>query len=147
MAKGDVAEAEKVYVVLATRDNKLAAPQLRLAMLQQQQGKIDAAIKSYQSVIKADPKSALAYNNLAWLLSNQKKNYSEAELMALKAVELAPEAAQFQDTLGWIYRANGKLVEARAVMEKAVQLAPDDAGINVHSGIVLKESGEHTKGQ
>lgn len=145
LAKGDVAQAEKVYADLATRHNKLAAPQMRLAMLQQQQGQNDAAIKSYQAVIKAAPKFAPAYNNLAWLLSSQKKNYPEAERMARKAVELAPEAAQFQDTLGWIYRANGKLVEARAALEKAVQLAPDDAGINAHLGIVLKESGENAR--
>lgn len=145
LAKGDVGQAEKTYADLANRHNKLAAPRLRLAMLQQQQGQNDAAIKSYQAVIKANPKVAPAYNNLAWLLSSQKKNYSEAESMGRKAVELAPETAQYQDTLGWICRANGELAEARAVLEKAVQLAPDEAGINAHLGIVLKESGENAK--
>lgn len=145
LAKGDVAEAEKEYVDLASRHQKLAGPQLHLAMLQQHQGKNEAAIKSYQSAIAADPKLALAYNNLAWLFSSQKKNLAEAERMARKAVELAPEAAQFHDTLGWIYRANGKLAEARATLEKAVQLAPEDTSIIAHTGIVLGESGEQTK--
>ena len=86
-----------------------------------------------------------AYSNLVWLFSTQKKKLPEAERMARKAVELVPEAAQFHDTLGWIYRTNGKLAEARTTLEKAVQLAPEDASIIAHSGIVLGESGDQTK--
>ncbi len=145
LAKGDAVQAEKVYSRLASKHSKLTAPLLRLAMLQQQLGKNKEAIKSYQSVITIEPKLALAYNNLAWLFNTQKENLAEAEKIAGKAVELAPDEAQFYDTLGWIYRANGKLAEARAALEKGVQLTPDDRSIIAHLGIVLGESNEQSK--
>lgn len=145
LAKGDFAQAEKEYKGLVSQHKKSAAPVLHLAMLYQQQGKADAAIKSYQAAIAADSNLALAYNNIAWLLSSQKKNPAEAERMARKAVELSPQDAQFLDTLGWINRGNGKLDEARAALEKAAQLASEDVSIIAHLGIVLADSGEQEK--
>jgi len=40
-----------------------------------------------------------AYNNLAWLYYSTDKNLDEAEKLARKAVELAPDKKEFKDTL------------------------------------------------
>lgn len=145
LAKGDAVKAEAEYTRLAATNQKLASPRLRLAMLYQQQGRTDAAIRSYRSAIAIDPKLALAYNNLAWILSAQKKTLAEAERMARKAVDLAPDVAQFHDTLGWIYRAEGKLAESHGALTKAIQLGPNDLTVAAHLGIVHAECGDRKK--
>ena len=40
-----------------------------------------------------------AYNNLAWLYYTTNRNLDEAEKLAKKAVELAPDKEEFKDTL------------------------------------------------
>lgn len=145
LAKGDLSKAEAEYKRLALRYKQLAAPRLRLAMLYQQQGRTDAAIEWYRLAIQTDTQSALAYNNLAWLLSNQKPSLAEAERLARKAVELAPDVAQFYDTLAQIYRAEGKLSNSYSAMAKAAQLAPTDPMIIAHFGILQAECGDQAK--
>lgn len=54
----------------------------------------------YKLVIDEDSKNADAYNNLAWLYYTKKVNLKEAEVLALKAIDLNPEKNDiYQDTL------------------------------------------------
>ncbi len=70
---------------------------------------------------------------------------AEAERLARKAVELAPEVAQFHDTLAQIYRAEGKFPDSYSAMAKAAQLAPTDPMIIAHFGILQAECGDQAK--
>jgi Flp pilus assembly protein TadD len=56
-------------------------------------------------------------------------------------VELKPEFPQFQDTLGWVRRARGELVEAARVLEKAKTLKPEQPDVFYHLGVVYSEQG------
>lgn len=54
----------------------------------------------YKIMIDKDPQNADAYNNLAWLYYKKKENLKEAEVFALKAIDLNPEKNDiYQDTL------------------------------------------------
>ncbi len=142
LAQGEVAQAEAAYTQLAERHPKIASPRLRLAMLYQQLGRREEAIDSYRSAIALDSKLAPAYNNLAGLLGEQKQHLAEAEALAAKAVALAPHVAHFHDTLGWIYRAQGKLNAAYQTLGKAARLAPNDPAIAFHWGTILAACGD-----
>ncbi len=59
------------------------------------------AERLYKRTIKKMPHDPRAYNNLAWIYYQQKKNMDQALTLACKAVELAPSADQgaYRDTL------------------------------------------------
>jgi len=65
-----------------------------------QKNELDEAERYYRKAIKKDSKNADAYNNLAWLYYTKKENLDEAEVLALKAIELNPlKKETYQDTL------------------------------------------------
>jgi len=54
----------------------------------------------YKKAIEKEPSSADAYNNLAWLYCEEKRNLDEAEKLVLKAIKLNPAKKDiYQDTL------------------------------------------------
>lgn len=63
-----------------------------------QQMNYEEAEKAYKKAIKKTDDPG-AYNNLAWLYYVTDKNLDEAETLARKAVDLAPENTEFIDTL------------------------------------------------
>lgn len=116
---------------------------LKLGSLQQQLGRAEAATKSYLAVIKLDSRQAVAYNNLAWMAAENGKNLDQAERWSLKAVELAPEVADFHDTLAWVYRARGKPKDAERSLLRATGLKGAPASAFYHLGVVRRELGNN----
>jgi len=57
-----------------------------------------AAERSYKRAIRKNG-AAEAYNNLAWLYYTTNTKLNDAEALARKAVELAPDSEDFKDTL------------------------------------------------
>jgi len=54
----------------------------------------------YKKMIDKDPGKADAYNNLAWLYYTRRENLKEAEVLALRAIELnSGKGDIYQDTL------------------------------------------------
>jgi tetratricopeptide (TPR) repeat protein len=107
-----------------------------------QLGRKDEAGKVYQAAVRVDPREALAYNNLAWMAAESGKNLDQAEQWARKAVELGPDVAEFQDTLGWTYRARGKLKEAERALQRATGLQGASASAFYHLGVVEQALGK-----
>ena len=95
--KGEIDHALKEY--------KLASKKLPLAYLYMgnvyfQKNEFDEAESAYKTAIKKNPDHSDAYNNLAWLYYTKKENLTEAEELALKAIELNPSKKElYQDTL------------------------------------------------
>ncbi|WDE05003.1 PEP-CTERM system TPR-repeat protein PrsT [Thalassomonas viridans] len=98
------------------------------------------AIDSYLKQIKASPKNVVALNNLAWLLTEQKK-YDQAIGYARKAHELMPDNPQILDTLGVALLKNIKQGEALEILKKAYSLSKD-ASIKVHYAQALAANGQ-----
>jgi tetratricopeptide (TPR) repeat protein len=141
-AQGDPANALKEYEALARNNPKHADSHLKAGVLYQRLGRADQAVAAYKAALAANPRLALAYNNLAWLAVDRNRDLAQAEAWAKRATELAPNNAQFHDTLGWVYRATGKTRDALHVLEQAHKLDPSDASINYHLGVVLNDSGD-----
>ena len=89
-----------------------------------QQGKIEAAIASYQTAIDLDPKSAIAHNNLGNSLVQQGK--IEAAIASYQtAIDLDPKSAIAHNNLGNLLVPQGEMEAALASYETALRLNPN----------------------
>ena len=77
------------------------------------------AFSLMKRVLKLEPNHVLALNFLAYSYAEQGVNLDEAEILAGRAVALAPDDPYILDTLGWVYFKQGRLSEARIYLEKA----------------------------
>jgi len=93
--KGELDAALKEYKHAA---RKTPIAYLYVGNVYFQRGAFNDAEKSYRKAIRKTG-SPEAYNNLAWLYYTNGVRLGEAEQLALKAVELAPESEGFRDTL------------------------------------------------
>lgn len=96
--KGEFEAALKEY---KTASKELPIAWLYIGNLYFKKGQYREAEKAYRKAIKktSDPR---AFNNLAWLFYTMDKNLEEAELLAVRAVDMMPENKEFQDTLNKI---------------------------------------------
>ncbi len=81
-----------------------------------------SAEKHYAGVLKVQPNSALAYNNLAWV--SAKLNKEGAILFAEKANALAPDQPAFMDTLAVLLSEKGEYAKALVLQYKVLALQP-----------------------
>lgn len=93
-------------------------------------GKTNEAIVEYQKALAANRNNVTALNNLAWLIREQQP--SNALAYAKQAAELAPNSASVLDTYGWLLHLNGNSSEAAKVLDRALELAPDNEEIKAH---------------
>lgn len=122
---------------------------LLLASLLNQTNQIDRAIETYEAILKDQPKSVVAANNLAGLLADKKgdpKSLERALALTRDFEKIAPEAP-FLDTLGWVYVKMGQANEGVRVLRRVVEKVPDHPVFQYHLGIAYHKSGETRKAQ
>lgn len=101
------------------------------------------AASAFDQIIHLAPDSPLGYNNLAYLYADKGFNLSRALSLARRAMDLSGDEpdASVLDTYGWALYRNGRIDEARQVLERAVAASGDDprsqAEILYHLGVVL----------
>lgn len=107
-----------------------------LASYLEKAGKLDQAIAQYDKVLKANPKSTLAANNLAMLLIEYKTD-DASKNRARELSKLLVDATEpaYLDTIGWVEYHFGDYQKASEYLEKAIQAAPDSALIRYHLGM------------
>jgi tetratricopeptide (TPR) repeat protein len=107
-------------------------------------GDIDGAMKEYEAILKQNPRSALAANNLASLLADRKgdpKSLDRALALSRDFERQAPNP-YFLDTLGWVHLKLGHREEALRVIKLAVEKAPGHPILNYHLGAAYAQSGQ-----
>jgi tetratricopeptide (TPR) repeat protein len=97
-----------------------------------QLGEEDKARKEYEqcetlhrTMIAEYPNHPSAYNNLAWFFVTHDMNLDEALKLARTSVELAPETAEYLDTLAEISHRLGQHDEALNWIQKVFELHPE----------------------
>ncbi len=93
--RGELDAALKEYKAAARR---MPLANLYIGNVYFQQNQVKEAEKAYEKTIKKT-ESAEAYNNLAWLYYTTDSKLDEAEQLAQKATERAPQSEAFKDTL------------------------------------------------
>lgn len=78
----------------------------------------------HEKLCRDYPKSAREHNALAWLSACCRRELDKGLEHARKAVDLAPEAAGYLDTLGEVYFQRGDKEKALAAARKCVELEP-----------------------
>jgi WD40 repeat protein/serine/threonine protein kinase/tetratricopeptide (TPR) repeat protein len=104
----------------------LSQCQFNLAVLLAANGRHEEADKAYQKFLKLVPESAVAHNNLAWLLATcpetKFRDTQRAIASAKKAIELAPKEGNHWNTLGAAHYCAGDSKAAIAALEKSMEL-------------------------
>jgi len=105
-------------------------------------GRREAAEAEYRKLIAADPKNALAMNNLAFLLADGGTDLAMALAYAHRARQLVPNETSFADTLGWVYFKMNNAEDAVAIFREIVQKDPARAVYHYHLAAALDQKGE-----
>jgi tetratricopeptide (TPR) repeat protein len=97
-----------------------------LAVVQENKGLVDEAIKNYRACLELDPTHAIAHYNLGRLLHRQGR-FEEAAAEHRRALEIDPGYVMSLVGLGEAMRALGRMEEARQAFEQATRADPASA--------------------
>lgn len=133
-------EGEKLLQQWVTQHPQDAAMRHQLALVLLTANRQQAAAEHYQALVKANPKDYVAYNNLAWLLSEL--NAPNALSVAEQAYKLNPNDPGVQDTFGWILVNAGQTARGLEMLKKAVAKAPNALDIHWHLAAAYDKAGD-----
>jgi len=98
------------------------------------------AERRYSEVLKLQPEHALALNNVAWLMVQQKRTGAVA--LAERAVKAAPNQPPLMDTLALALAAESQLPKALELQKKVVEMAPQAPSFRLNLARMLLQAGE-----
>jgi tetratricopeptide (TPR) repeat protein len=126
MAAKEMARCEAMLPANISTVLKLT-PRLRAAGMDDSAGELlEHALRVHQDVLDSFPRSAMYWNNAAWLCARTQRRLGDALAWAEKAVEVAPDEAAYQDTLAEVHFQRGDREAAVAAAQKCLELAPDN---------------------
>ena len=148
--QSDQAVNELQQLVTRRPDNprQMAQALLLIAMVDEEKGRYDEAVKNYEKAIGYDNRStvaSIALNNLAWLIADKGKgNLDKAAEHARKAIEISPAIASYYDTLGYVL--TKKKIHNLAIpqFQKAIQMRPNDPSFYRHLAQAYQGKGDRS---
>jgi tetratricopeptide (TPR) repeat protein len=97
-------------------------------------------------MLKLQPGSMIAMNNLASLLSDYRTDKASLDRAYTLALSLRKsQVPQFKDTLGWVHYQRGEHKTAIALLEEAVAELPNVAMVRYHLGASYAAAGQTAK--
>jgi cellulose synthase operon protein C len=109
-------------------------------------GDHDAAISEYDSILKQQPTSLVAINNLASLLLDYRSDRGSLDrAISLTDALKNSNIPQFQDTLGWAQYRQGDYKSSISTLEKTLEKLPNVAAVHYHLGMSYAAVGQSEK--
>ena len=146
LASGDPAGAGRTYErgVASTRmETPLVVD---AASLDEQQGRVDEAIRLYEAFHMEFPGIVIGVNNLAMLLVTYKKDRSSIESARdLTSRFMSSTNPDLLDTAGWVRLKSGDPAQALPPLEEAAHLAPQSRVIQYHLGMAELALGQRAQ--
>lgn len=143
LERGDVKGAQEAIEEATVKNPALLEGHLLLASLYERTGEIPKAIERYRRIVAASPGHVTALNNLAYAMAiHQREAITEAVTLARRAAALAPRNPAVLDTLAWVLHLSGDDLSARAPIELAIKLAPQDAEMHLHAAAIDSAVGD-----
>ena len=143
--EGKLADAKKEASELLALSPSSQTVRMLLAKIEHVTGDYRGAAAHYQQIIDADPNDAMAHNNLAYLLLERENRPDEALKLAQRAVELAPNDPDVQDTMGWILYSKGLY---GAALQHLEQLRDDGMAVRqYHLSLAYFKTGKVAQGR
>jgi tetratricopeptide (TPR) repeat protein len=116
------------------------------AGLQILKGEPTAAITQYESILKDQPNSPIAINNLVSLILDNRSDKPSLDRANSLAESLKNSTVpQFEDTYGWSQFKRGDYKAAVATLEAALAKAPKVSALHYHLGMSYAAIGERDK--
>jgi len=157
---GDVMRAYQcrmtlAYIYVTTERGKMAEYELRrliksgfesaqlyntLAYVAYTQKKYRNAVELYEKALDLDKDNATALNSMGYILADTGIDKIKGLRLCRKAVEKKPQSPAYLDSLGWAHYKCGEMVEARSLLRRAAELAPDQNEIKKHLMTVTGEA-------
>jgi len=94
------------------------------------------AIDLYEKALDFDENNTTALNCLGYILADTGINPLKGLRLCNKAVELKPQSAAYLDSLGWAYYKCGDRAQARKLIRKALDIAPQEKEIKEHFRLI-----------
>jgi tetratricopeptide (TPR) repeat protein len=141
IAQGKLNEARNEIDAVAARNPNNIGARTLAAMLSHSTNDLADAKKRYRAILEQSGNAPVAANNLAWILAEEGNDLDEALRLAQRAVADAPERAEIQDTLGWVYYRKELPTLAVPAFEKSTSLAPDNPLYHYHLGLAHAKAG------
>ena len=138
-------EAALAKIEEAYRHDPNLPVMMRRAILHEQQGQYEKAMKSYEEILQKHGNAPAVLNNLAYLYAERKTDPADLEKaskMAAQAIAQQPDNPSFQDTAAWVAFKQGKLDVAWYHLQNSLALAPDNAVYNLHAAMVAQARSE-----
>jgi len=143
LAKNDSAGAIAIYqsgIKVAPSEPKLV---VEVSLLLEKQGRVEDAIKLYESWYRQNPRAQLVANNLAMLLVTYRNDRASLDRARdLTAPFASSTDGNFLDTNGWVHFKRAEYTEALPVLEKAAARVPDSRQIRYHLGMAELRVGQ-----
>jgi len=137
-----VTEAVDEFEKFLRREPDSVPANTMVGVLLERQGQLPEAETRYKQALKADPRAAVAANNLAWLYADSGRNLDEALQLAQVASEGLPDQAEVIDTLGWVYYRKELHSLALPLLKRVAQQDPKNPLYRYHLGMALFAAGD-----
>lgn len=102
---------------------------MKIGKLELLESRANEALAIFKEVIRLNPKSSDAYNNAAFVISQDETSNSDdlklAESYAQMATKIDPKNPDYLDTLAEISYKKGDHSRAKSLIQEAIKLAPD----------------------
>jgi tetratricopeptide (TPR) repeat protein len=131
---------ERAEQLASTDSEKEQVYFMRGAGLERQK-KFDQSEAAFRKVLELNPKNAGALNYLGYMFADRNVRLEEAYDLIKRAVDLEPENGAYLDSLGWVYFRQGKLDDARGLLEHALDRMQDPT-VHDHLGDVYLKLGK-----
>lgn len=142
--QGKTAEAAKSLEDALIDNSDSERLMIELAVLYGNSGERAKAIALYNRLLKLNPKSVAAKNNLAMILVDNQATEADKK----RALELVEPLATFKqpsllDTVAWVKYRTGDVNTAVGIFRDLVAAAPQVGELQYHLGMALKDSGDN----
>ena len=116
---------------------------LAIAVYYEAAGKPQDAMHEYDAIIRRNPQSELAVNNLAMLLVTYQKDSTSLDRAKSLSARFANSAnPSYLDTYGWVLYKHGEAAASVPVLQRVVSKAPDAPVALYHLGMAQSQSGD-----
>lgn len=143
LSQGKIDAAIQVYEqgVAATAGDSILA--FGLATLHERKGHYDQAIALYEDMLRKEPTSQSAANNLAMVLVTHRNDTASLDRARdLVAPLKSSSNPAYLDTVGWVHYQRNEFDVAVPALQQALRAAPDEPLLRYHLGMALYKKGD-----
>lgn len=142
--EGDAESALGILDDMATRYPDSVSLQYARSVTLDRLEQVHGSIETLRALLAKRPKDPVAMNALGYTLAEHNRDLREAQTLVREALEMTPDSAAVQDSMGWTLHRLGQQREALKWLTQAYA-AEKDAEIAAHLGETLWDLGQRSQ--